>query len=67
MISYLAALLENAYHAGPLAAAQPGITLADPLVATTWGGFVFGEHVPTGPDGWGSRGRGVPVTTAGHP
>ena len=30
-------LLENASHAGPLAAAQPGITLAGPLVATTWG------------------------------
>ena len=30
-------LLENAYHAGPLSAAQPGITLADPLAATTWG------------------------------
>jgi hypothetical protein len=41
-------LLENAYHAGPLAAAQPGITLADPLVATTWGAFVFGEPVRTG-------------------
>jgi drug/metabolite transporter (DMT)-like permease len=42
-------LLENAYHAGPLAAAQPGITLADPLVATTWGVFVFGEPIRTGP------------------
>lgn len=42
-------LLENAYHAGPLAAAQPGITLADPLVATTWGVFVFAEPVRTGP------------------
>lgn len=42
-------LLENAYHAGPLAAAQPGITLADPLVATTWGVFIFGENVRTGP------------------
>jgi len=41
-------LLENAYHAGPLAAAQPGITLADPLVATTWAVFVFGEPVRTG-------------------
>jgi hypothetical protein len=42
-------LLENAYHAGPLAAAQPGITLADPLVATTWGVFVFAEPIRTGP------------------
>ena len=42
-------LLETAYHARPLAAAQPGITLADPLVATTWGVFVFGKPVRTGP------------------
>ena len=42
-------LLENAYHAGPLSAAQPGISLADPLAATTWGVFVFGEGVRTGP------------------
>jgi hypothetical protein len=42
-------LLENAHHAGPLAAAQPGITLADPLVATTWGVLIFGEDVRGGP------------------
>lgn len=42
-------LLENAYHAGRLAAAQPGITLVDPLVATLWGVLAFGEHVRGGP------------------
>lgn len=42
-------LLENAYHAGRLAAAQPGITLMDPLVATLWGVLAFGEHVRRGP------------------
>jgi drug/metabolite transporter (DMT)-like permease len=42
-------LLENAYHAGRLAAAQPGITLVDPLVATLWGVLAFREHVRTGP------------------
>lgn len=41
-------LLQNAYHAGRLAAAQPGITLLDPLTATTWGVFVFGENVRGG-------------------
>jgi drug/metabolite transporter (DMT)-like permease len=41
-------LLQNAYHAGTLAAAQPGITLIDPLVATLWGAAAFGEHVRHG-------------------
>jgi drug/metabolite transporter (DMT)-like permease len=30
-------LLQNAYHAGRLAAAQPGITFLDPAAATAWG------------------------------
>jgi drug/metabolite transporter (DMT)-like permease len=41
-------LLENAYQTGPLTAAQPGITLMDPLVATTWGVVVFGEQIRSG-------------------
>lgn len=41
-------LLQNAYHAGRLAAAQPGITLLDPAAATAWGISVFGEHVRGG-------------------
>ncbi len=41
-------LLQNAYHAGTLAAAQPGITLADPVVATLWGTVAFGEQVRHG-------------------
>jgi hypothetical protein len=41
-------LLENAYQAGPLTAAQPGITLMDPLAATTWGVAVFGEQIRGG-------------------
>lgn len=41
-------LLQNAYHAGRLAAAQPGITLADPIVATAWGVLVFHEQVNSG-------------------
>jgi drug/metabolite transporter (DMT)-like permease len=30
-------LLQNAYHAGKLAAAQPGITFLDPVQASLWG------------------------------
>jgi drug/metabolite transporter (DMT)-like permease len=41
-------LLQNAYHAGRLAAAQPGITMCDPMAATSWGVLAFGEHVQTG-------------------
>ncbi len=41
-------LLQNAYHAGTLAAAQPGITLVDPVVATLWGAVAFDEHVRHG-------------------
>lgn len=35
----------NAFHAGPLAATQPGLTLVDPLVASLLGITVFGEHL----------------------
>ena len=41
-------LLQNAYHAGRLAAAQPGITLADPVVAMAWGILAFGERIREG-------------------
>jgi drug/metabolite transporter (DMT)-like permease len=41
-------LLQNAYHAGTLAAAQPGITLIDPVIATVWGAVAFGEYVRQG-------------------
>jgi hypothetical protein len=42
-------LLSNAFHAGPLAATQPGLTLVDPLVASLLGITVFGEHLSTNP------------------
>jgi uncharacterized protein YceK len=41
-------LLQSAVHAGPLLAAQPGISLADPVVSTLWGTQVFGERVRGG-------------------
>ncbi|MDP8971279.1 MAG: DMT family transporter [Actinomycetota bacterium] len=41
-------LLQSALQAGRLVASQPGITLANPLVAMVWGIGVFGEEVRTG-------------------
>lgn len=41
-------LVQNALHAGQLVAAQPGITLADPLVAILWGVLVFHEQISNG-------------------
>ena len=43
-------LLQNALRAGPLVASQPGLTLANPLVALGWGVAVFDENVRGG--GW---------------
>jgi len=41
-------LLQNALQAGKLVASQPGITLANPLVAAAWGVGLFHEQVRTG-------------------
>ena len=41
-------LLQNALQAGRLIVAQPGITLADPVVAILWGVLVFHESTRTG-------------------
>ncbi len=41
-------LMQNALQAGPLFAAQPGITLADPGVAILWGVLAFGEQTRQG-------------------
>lgn len=41
-------LLQNAVQAGRLVASQPGITLANPLVATIWGVGLLREQVRTG-------------------
>jgi drug/metabolite transporter (DMT)-like permease len=43
-------LASNAFQAGSLAASQPGLTIVDPLVASTLGVVLFGErlnHTPT--------------------
>jgi drug/metabolite transporter (DMT)-like permease len=42
-------LATHALAAGPLAASQPGFTILDPLAASLFGVFLFGEHVQTGP------------------
>jgi drug/metabolite transporter (DMT)-like permease len=41
-------LLQTALRAGRLVVSQPGMTLANPLVAIGWGVNVFGEHVQHG-------------------
>ncbi|HWC78406.1 MAG TPA: DMT family transporter [Pseudonocardiaceae bacterium] len=41
-------LLRSALRSGRLVASQPGITLANPLLAALWGVTVFGERVHTG-------------------
>jgi hypothetical protein len=42
-------LIQAALHAGTLVAAQPGITLLDPLVSLLWGTIVLDEQTRTGP------------------
>jgi hypothetical protein len=41
-------LLQNALHAGKLVAAQPGMTLFDPIIAIIWGALVFDERMRSG-------------------
>jgi drug/metabolite transporter (DMT)-like permease len=41
-------LVANAFQAGPLAASQPGLTIADPLVASLLGVTLFGEQLRFG-------------------
>lgn len=41
-------LLQSAMNAGRLVAAQPGLTLTDPVVSILWGVLVFHEQVRTG-------------------
>jgi drug/metabolite transporter (DMT)-like permease len=41
-------LAQSAMNAGSLVAAQPGLTLTDPVVSVVWGVLVFHEHVRGG-------------------
>lgn len=42
-------LATNAFQAGPLAASQPGLTLVDPIVASSLGVVLFGERLNVTP------------------
>lgn len=42
-------LAQSAFHAGPLPASLPVLTIADPLVAAVIGVFAFHEHVASSP------------------
>jgi hypothetical protein len=42
-------LASNAFQAGSLAASQPGLTIVDPLVASTLGVVLFGERLNHAP------------------
>jgi hypothetical protein len=41
-------LVQSAMNAGGLLAAQPGLTLADPVLSVLWGAMVFHERVRGG-------------------
>jgi drug/metabolite transporter (DMT)-like permease len=41
-------IVQAALHAGTLVAAQPGFTLADPIVSILWGTLVYNEQTRTG-------------------
>jgi hypothetical protein len=41
-------LVQSAMNAGGLIAAQPGLTLSDPIVSILWGVLVFHEQVRGG-------------------
>lgn len=41
-------LLQSAVNAGRLLAAQPGLTMADPIVSVLWGVVIFHEQVRSG-------------------
>jgi drug/metabolite transporter (DMT)-like permease len=48
-------LASNAFQAGSLAASQPGLTIVDPLVASTLGVVLFGEHIDVSPAALGGE------------
>src|SRR6201996_3352284 len=41
-------LVQSAMNAGGLIAAQPGLTLADPVISVLWGVLAFGEQIRAG-------------------
>ena len=57
-------LRQKAVAAGRLVVVEPGVTLANPLLATTWGVVVFGESAVGGTALIGIA-TGVALVTAG--
>lgn len=58
-------LASHALAAGPLAASQPGFTVADPLIASLLGLFLFGESMQTGAGALAAQLAGLAMLVAG--
>jgi drug/metabolite transporter (DMT)-like permease len=58
-------LASHAMAAGPLAAAQPGFTIGDPVTAILLGAFLFGEHLGTTPAALAAEVLGLLVLALG--
>lgn len=58
-------LASHAMSAGPLAAAQPGFTIGDPVTAILLGTFLFGEHLGTSPAALAAEVLGLLVLALG--
>ena len=58
-------LASHAMSAGPLAAAQPGFTIGDPVTAILLGTFLFGEHLGQSPAALAAEVLGLLVLALG--
>ena len=58
-------LTSHAMSAGPLAAAQPGFTIGDPVTAILLGAFLFGERLGTSPAALAAEVLGLLVLALG--
>jgi drug/metabolite transporter (DMT)-like permease len=67
MVAGAAAMLLTAHAmaAGPLAAAQPGFTILDPVTATLLGVFLFGEHLGNSPSDLAAEFAGLALLAGG--
>jgi hypothetical protein len=57
-------LVQAGLHAGTLVAAQPGITLLDPVISLLWGTAVVGEQTRTGLPVLGAVAGGAVIAAA---
>jgi len=58
-------LLQNALHAGPLAASRASMLMTNPVVSVVIGAFVFGEHLRGGAGFIGAEVASLAVMSAG--